>query len=111
MWRWLPTRRAKWTPPISASWRRITSCSWQWRPCSSAPLRSGTESPPHGHELKGLARNRADGAVQDFVSRAVLGLEVVALSVGALQFVFAPASVDRPLLAALGLVCIAASML
>jgi diguanylate cyclase (GGDEF)-like protein len=49
--------------------------------------------------------------VQDFVSRAVLGLEVVALSVGALQFVFAPSSVERPLLVALGLVCIAASML
>lgn len=47
----------------------------------------------------------------DFVSRAVLGLEVVALSVGALQFVFAPSSVTRPLLAAGGLVCIALCML
>jgi diguanylate cyclase (GGDEF)-like protein len=49
--------------------------------------------------------------VQDFASRAVLGLEVVALSVGALQFGFAPSSVERPLLAAAGLVCIAICML
>lgn len=49
--------------------------------------------------------------VQDFVSRAILALEAVALSVGALQFVFAPSSVERPLLVALGLVCVALSML
>lgn len=50
-------------------------------------------------------------AVQDFISRAVLGLEIVAVSVGSLQFVFAPSSVEGPLLAAGGLVCIATSML
>jgi diguanylate cyclase (GGDEF)-like protein len=49
--------------------------------------------------------------VPDFVSRSVLGLEVVALSVGVLQFVFAPSSVSSPLLAAGGLVCIALCML
>jgi diguanylate cyclase (GGDEF)-like protein len=57
------------------------------------------------------ARGGVAEAVPDFVARAVLGLEVVALSVGALQFVFAPSSVNRPLWAAGGLVCIALCML
>jgi diguanylate cyclase (GGDEF)-like protein len=40
---------------------------------------------------------------QSFATRAVLGLELVALAVGVLQFAFATASVTRPLLAAAGL--------
>lgn len=40
---------------------------------------------------------------QSFATRAVLGLELVALAVGVLQFAFATATVARPLLAAAGL--------
>lgn len=40
---------------------------------------------------------------QTFATRAVLGLELVALAVGVLQFAFATATVTRPLLAAAGL--------
>jgi diguanylate cyclase (GGDEF)-like protein len=40
---------------------------------------------------------------QSFATRAVLGLELVALAVGVLQFAFATATVTRPLLAATGL--------
>jgi diguanylate cyclase (GGDEF)-like protein len=40
---------------------------------------------------------------QSFATRAVLGLELVALAVGVLQFTFATATVTRPLLAATGL--------
>lgn len=71
------------------------------------------------HALGARGNNIASGTnvmlglsgAPDFVSRAVLALEVVALSVGALQFVFAPSSVQRPLFAAGGLVCIALCML
>lgn len=40
---------------------------------------------------------------QSFATRAVLGLELVALAVGVLQFAFATSTVTRPLLAAAGL--------
>jgi diguanylate cyclase (GGDEF)-like protein len=50
----------------------------------------GTESP-------------APNATHGFASRALLGLQLLALALGALQFAFAPETVHRPMLAALAL--------
>src|SRR5262245_33171397 len=46
-----------------------------------------------------------------FASRALLWLQLLTLAVGAMQFAFAPATVERPLLAALTLGVLAASTL
>lgn len=50
-------------------------------------------------------------AAQGFATRALLWLEVLALAVGALQFAFVPSTVQRPLLAALALALLTASIL
>lgn len=57
------------------------------------------------------AANTATNAMQGFATRALLWLEVLALAVGALQFAFAPSTVQRPLLAALALALLTASIL
>ncbi len=48
---------------------------------------------------------------QEFATRAILWLQLIALAVGALQFAFAPAMVERPLLAAGALALLTASTL
>jgi diguanylate cyclase (GGDEF)-like protein len=57
------------------------------------------------------AANTATNAMQGFATRALLWLEVLALAVSALQFAFAPSTVQRPLLAALALALLTASIL
>lgn len=57
------------------------------------------------------AASTATNASQGFATRALLWLEVLALAVGALQFAFAPSTVQRPLLAALALALLTASIL
>lgn len=57
------------------------------------------------------AANTATNAMQGFATQALLWLEVLALAVGALQFTFAPSTVQRPLLAALALALLTASIL
>jgi diguanylate cyclase (GGDEF)-like protein len=49
--------------------------------------------------------------MQSFATRAVLGLELVALAVGALQFAFATTTVSHPLIAAAGLALLSMSIL
>lgn len=48
--------------------------------------------------------------MQTFATRGVLWLEIVALATGVGQFAFAPRTVDRPLLAALGLALLSMSI-
>lgn len=57
------------------------------------------------------AANTATNAMQGFATRALLWLEVLALAVSALLFAFAPSTVQRPLLAALALALLTASIL
>lgn len=57
------------------------------------------------------AATTATNAAQGFATRALLWLEVLALAVGALQFAFVPSTVQRPLLAALALALLTASIL
>lgn len=57
------------------------------------------------------AANTATNATQGFATRALLWLEVLALAVGALQFAFVPSTVQRPLMAALALALLTASIL
>src|SRR4051794_8466676 len=57
------------------------------------------------------AANTETNAMQGFATKALLWLEVLALSVGALQFAFVPNTVQRPLLAALALALLTASIL
>lgn len=52
----------------------------------------------------------ATDAAPGFASKAVLWLEVVALVAGALQFAFAPGTVERPLLAVIALALLTASI-
>ena len=47
---------------------------------------------------------------QSFATRAALWLELIALAVGALQFAFAPNTVLRPIVAAIGLVILSVSI-
>jgi diguanylate cyclase (GGDEF)-like protein len=49
--------------------------------------------------------------IHGFATRALLWLQMLTLAVGAMQFAFAPATVERPLLAALSLGVLAASTL
>src|SRR5262249_4272460 len=111
-------------------WRRTTSCNWRWKRSNKAsPNKASRPTGLPDRRCIGNARTahvsvsvepnsvlgaRGNGAaaaatassllsvysVPDFIGRAVLALEVVALSVGVLQFVFAPSSVTRPLYAA-----------
>lgn len=57
------------------------------------------------------AANTETNAMQGFATKALLWLEVLALAVGALQFAFVPNTVQRPLLAALALALLTASIL
>jgi diguanylate cyclase (GGDEF)-like protein len=58
-----------------------------------------------------MAAHPSDGAAPAMPSTVLLWLQLLALGVGALQFAFAPASVDRPLLAASALATLTASVL
>lgn len=53
----------------------------------------------------------AGSATQGFASKAVLGLELLALAIGVLQFAFAPATVANPVLAGVALALLSFSIL
>ncbi len=53
----------------------------------------------------------AGNATQGFATKALLALELLALAIGVLQFAFAPATVENPLLAGAALVLLGASIL
>lgn len=57
------------------------------------------------------AANLATNATQSFAARALLWLEILALVIGALQFVFVPATVQQPLIAAGALALLSVSIL
>lgn len=57
------------------------------------------------------AASSATNATAGFASRALLWLELLALAVGVLQFAFAPNTVQRPIVAALALALLSASIL
>ncbi|HWK73271.1 MAG TPA: GGDEF domain-containing protein [Povalibacter sp.] len=57
------------------------------------------------------AANLATNATQVFAARALLWLEILTLAIGVVQFVFAPSSVQRPLLAAVALALLTVSIL
>lgn len=58
-----------------------------------------------------MAEHPGAGAAEGLPSSVLLWLQLVALAVGALQFAFVPASVERPMLAALSLSLLTVSML